>query len=188
MLWGAVAIGLLVVVGLCSKSPDKQAPESTEPAEVKIAEPDKTALEQSSALVTQRQGASVDSPYPLHDAVKSGDLKKVRTLLEGKGMDVNAAGFMNDTPLHVAADKGDVEMAKLLLDHGANVHAKGFMEATPLNKAVERGYLEMAKLLLEHGADPKVRAGHHRSLLDFVEKKGDAAMLELLRSYTDSKE
>ena len=56
------------------------------------------------------------------------------------------------TPLHEAALNGDIEFARLLLEHGADVNAKMKDGKTPLTFAVEGGQTEMASFLRERGA------------------------------------
>ena len=55
-------------------------------------------------------------------------------------------------PLHWACDRGNTEIAKLLIEYGADVNAIG-IGTSPLHWACHRGNTEMAKLLIEHGAD-----------------------------------
>src|SRR5215469_4252766 len=69
-------------------------------------------------------------------------------------IDVNAKASDGDTPLHVAAIRGDREGARLLVEAGANVDALGDMSCTPLYYAVSHRHPEVARLLLEYGADP----------------------------------
>ncbi len=57
-------------------------------------------------------------------------------------------------PLLVAADEGDVEMVKTLLDEGANPNIRARRGGeTAFMIAVERGNVDVAKLLAEKGAD-----------------------------------
>jgi ankyrin repeat protein len=83
--------------------------------------------------------------------------------------------------LHVAAEFGNVEAARLLLARGAQVDARATVDEagiggqTPLFHAVtqfdDRG-LPMTQLLLEHGADLSVRVrlpGHYERLEEVVE-------------------
>jgi ankyrin repeat protein len=85
------------------------------------------------------------------------------------------------TLLHVAAEFGNVEAARLLLARGAQVDARATVDEagiggqTPLFHAVtqfdDRG-LPMTQLLLEHGADLSVRVklpGHYERLEEVVE-------------------
>jgi ankyrin repeat protein len=118
---------------------------------------------------------------PLHWAVM-GDHKEVAKLLMDKGADVNARSregrplsmaksvevaemllakgaalnvASNERPaLHVAAYNGNVELAKVLLAHGADPSAKNSWGATPLHEAArsEVPSAAMATLLITKGA------------------------------------
>jgi ankyrin repeat domain-containing protein 17 len=58
------------------------------------------------------------------------------------------------TPLMEAASAGHVNVAKILLDHGAsiNTHSSEFKESA-LTLACYKGHLPMVKFLLENGAN-----------------------------------
>jgi ankyrin repeat protein len=85
------------------------------------------------------------------------------------------------TLLHVAAEYGNVEAAKLLLARGADVNGRalvdddGVGEQTPIFHAVTQffdGGLPMAQLLVERGADLSLRVklpGHYEQPGDVVE-------------------
>ena len=72
----------------------------------------------------------------------------MRLLLEG-GADPNAHQQLDYTPLHGAASRGDVEMAKLLLDHGADRHPKATDGQTPADVARSHGQPEFADWIEE---------------------------------------
>jgi uncharacterized protein len=65
-------------------------------------------------------------------------------------------GSFGDTPLHVAAIRGDTRMIALLLDAGAEIDARGEHGHTPLNEAVGQGHVEAVRLLLSRGADASI--------------------------------
>jgi ankyrin repeat protein len=65
---------------------------------------------------------------------------------------VNCRGEGGGSPLHEAAANGQIEMAKLLLDHGANLNAKEEHGKTPLTIALEYKQTEMAKFLRDRKA------------------------------------
>ncbi len=58
------------------------------------------------------------------------------------------------TPLHMAARRGTVALAEVLLSLGAEIEAKDSKGETPLRRAVNCGQSGIVRLLLSHGADP----------------------------------
>ncbi|XP_037661839.1 ankyrin repeat domain-containing protein 12 isoform X2 [Choloepus didactylus] len=66
---------------------------------------------------------------------------------------VNKRNERGETPLHMAAIRGDVKQVKELISLGANVNVKDFAGWTPLHEACNVGYYDVAKLLIAAGAD-----------------------------------
>lgn len=64
------------------------------------------------------------APSTIWQAARAGDVDRVRTLLSKGGIDVNQADPYGFSPLHWAAQKGNVEIVQLLLDHGANIDSR----------------------------------------------------------------
>src|SRR5437867_11151951 len=88
------------------------------------------------------------------EAARSGNRDAVRALLKD-GADVNTAQADGMTALHWAAQKGDVELAKLLLYASANVRATTRIGGyTPLLIASRNGDAAMIRTLVESGSDP----------------------------------
>ncbi|XP_010293676.1 PREDICTED: ankyrin repeat domain-containing protein 12, partial [Phaethon lepturus] len=66
---------------------------------------------------------------------------------------VNKRNERGETPLHMAAIRGDVKQVKELISLGANVNVKDFAGWTPLHEACNVGYYDVAKVLIAAGAD-----------------------------------
>jgi ankyrin repeat protein len=66
--------------------------------------------------------------------------------------DVNSRSITGDTPLHVAAVHGDVEIVRLLLQAGAKVDVQGEHGYTPLHEAIAQKHKGVAEVLLQAGA------------------------------------
>ena len=61
------------------------------------------------------------------------------------------------SPLHTAAQKGDVGAVRRLIADGVNVNAKDYYGKTALHVAAETGHEKVAALLIEAGADMEVK-------------------------------
>jgi len=68
----------------------------------------------------------------------------------------NDRGAFEDYPLHKAAIWGDVEAARVLLDHGADIDARGEDGDTPLHRAAAAGKQAMVSFLISRGANKTI--------------------------------
>ena len=121
-------------------------------------------------------------------ATLRGDSRSL-SLLVARGADVNRPDPEGDVPLKVAAAKGDLAMARALLDAGADIeYAGGPDEQSVLGSAVARGQTEMVKLLLDWGADPIRPDVMHQlpvdRLGDEIDPDRRQAITELLNRYS----
>ncbi|KJV74698.1 ankyrin repeat-containing protein 09 [Orientia tsutsugamushi] len=92
----------------------------------------------------------------LHEAVKSGNIQAVRSLLcENSSLDyVNSSDDVShNTALHYAVRACNLKIIDILLTHGANPNAKDMYNHTPFHYACSKGNLNVIKTLLKHGAD-----------------------------------
>lgn len=83
------------------------------------------------------------------------------------------------SPLHKAAQTGDIPAMNTLLAKGANVKAKSW-HMTPLHDAVNYSQVEAARLLIENGADINERGFSRCTPLHFAAALGNTAMVQLL--------
>ncbi|MBC7897194.1 MAG: ankyrin repeat domain-containing protein [Cytophagaceae bacterium] len=64
-----------------------------------------------------------------------------------------------DTPLHVAALRGDREAVRALLEGGADPNAAGEHGDTPLHVALEKKYVQVARILIAAGGSLDAKNG-----------------------------
>jgi len=84
---------------------------------------------------------------PLFTAISS-NFDGIAKLLIEAGAEVNIRQLGNLTPLHAAAENGNIEMLISLLENGAYVHIKNDNGQTPSDLAAAKGHHEIAKILM----------------------------------------
>jgi len=91
---------------------------------------------------------------PLHYAGFCGLYNVAKVLAIEYPQDVNSRSFIDEkTPLHLISQVGHIDVARLLIDHGADVAAQSKDGTTPLHRASKGGHVDLAQLLIDHGAD-----------------------------------
>jgi hemoglobin len=104
----------------------------------------------------------------------------VRALVQrGAGVDAKD-GVKHCTALHMAARRGNVEVAEALLDCGADIEARDTLGDTPLRRAVNCNKTGVAALLLSRGADPHSKGS--KVLTPFLAAR-TTSMKQLLQSF-----
>ena len=138
-----------------------------------------TALALSALLL----GGCSEPPRPtinLYRAIHGGDLDQIKRHIYW-GTDINQADPQGDNPLHVAARRGRVIIARELLKNGADPNARNQAGQTPLEVALTGGRTQLAGVLIQEGAedDPQkmlfvvVRAGvDDRDSLELLTSRG----------------
>ena len=82
-------------------------------------------------------------------AIKSDSPKTAMVLAKHPQTNLNAQNNVGETPLMLAAISNQIELAKVLIEHGADVNKPDW---TPLHYAATRGHRDMMRLLLDHDA------------------------------------
>src|SRR2546423_15294266 len=114
------------------------------------------------------------------EAAMSGNRDAVRTLLKD-GADVNTAQADGMTALHWAAQKGDVDLAKLLAYASANVRAtRGIGGYTPLLIASRNGDAAMIDALVAAGSDANNATTNGTTALMLAAAAGKVDAVKLL--------
>lgn len=92
-----------------------------------------------------------DSNDLLLSALKSDDVAGAAHALDG-GRQVTERFHFGRTPLHVAAESGSTNCARLLVERGASLEAHDEAGSSPLLPALGNGNVETAAVLIELGA------------------------------------
>lgn len=89
----------------------------------------------------------------LHRAVVNNDIDLVKSLIN-RGEDINSGKWTKrSTPLMLAAQNGNLEIAQILLDAGADPGKRSISGSTALHYACWQGNFEIARLLIKNGAN-----------------------------------
>jgi ankyrin repeat protein len=96
----------------------------------------------------------------IHNAAATGDLNKVRALIETNITLLESKDNDGNTPLIIACATLQAEVANYLIDKGANVNAKGMLGLTPLFRAIKDKdeCFNLVQLLIDKGADVNAKA------------------------------
>jgi ankyrin repeat protein len=119
-----------------------------------------------------------------YDAAVFADFVRVRSILAERSSAVKDRDEYGLTALHGVVGEEHVEMAQLLIDHGADVNVHSEDGATPLHLAAYPG---MVDLLVRNGADINARNndGETPLITHAMEPDGDEVVETLLRLGAD---
>lgn len=120
-----------------------------------------------------------DEQVEYTEALGSGNVAVVKKYLDN-GVGVNEQ-FFAWSALHISANKGQLEVVKLLVERGADLNYRHpITKMTPLAMAAVDGYTEIVTYLLSKGADPNVKLRGNVSIVRAVRDEGNTAMVDLL--------
>ncbi len=116
---------------------------------------------------------SVGFAAEIHEAAKSGDIVKLKSLIDQDKSLLYLKDEVGKTPLHWATGRGQLETMKVLLDeYHVNVDVRNNNEGTPLHVAASQAQPEGAKILIAHKATVNARTKNGSTPLHFACFKG----------------
>ena len=116
---------------------------------------------------------------PIHKAIKLKDLAKTREILQADNNSANAPGALGRTPLHYAVETEELDMVRLLTEHGAEIDAHGFSSDDRLGG---HGFRPIALALWYH---PYWRQRDNYEIARFLIDKGASYSLTIAAALGD---
>ncbi len=155
----------------------------------------------------QKSFSKLTSSKDLIAAVKASDYARVKSFLEKRLVNIESKDYeelscvrksselydpkqkcpgdakastrsLEKTPMHLACERSDLEMVKLLINKGAKVDSEDKEGMTPLFYAVLSKSVEICEYLLEKGANLEHTDCQHRTPLYWVVSLDDPEMLD----------
>ena len=116
---------------------------------------EKASLESLAAQLERAEASRVSNTSASVTDEEQQEIRRIQLMIQDSPDLINSSDANGETPLQMAAQKGQLVVARYLLEHGANVDVMGnrTRDGTPLNIAAENGHKAMAELLLSRGAD-----------------------------------
>ena len=137
-------------------------------------------------VISRERDRSMETPQtpdgtPLHYAAFCGLSDAVNFLAVEHSEDVNSRSFIGgETPLHLGSRAGHVDVAQLLIEHGADVVAQDEYGSTPLHQASKGGGVDLPRLLIQHGAKAAAQNEHGWTPLHMASSWGHVDLARLL--------
>lgn len=85
----------------------------------------------------------------LNDAIDSGDVNRIRPILERGFINLNYVDTQGQTPLHRSCSTGSLQICKILVEHGATQSIRNSNGWYPIHIASYHGYTDIVKFLLD---------------------------------------
>ena len=113
----------------------------------------------------------------LHLVLRDQSWRVAQALWASSQLDINAVNGSGETPLMMAALRGDFDWAQRLVDRGAKVHKDGW---SPLHYAATGPEPKIVALLLDHGAPIDAASPNRSTPLMMAARYGAEASVDLL--------
>ncbi|XP_054274382.1 ankyrin repeat domain-containing protein 11 [Macrosteles quadrilineatus] len=132
----------------------------------------------------ERSNGRLINIAPVSERQQLALLKQMTSPKSEHGLKMSSRGRhrneRGETPLHIAAIKGDREQVRQLLERGSDPNVRDFAGWTPLHEACNHGWLEVARLLLQAGADVNARGLDDDTPLHDAAVNGHSKLVVLL--------
>ncbi len=121
----------------------------------------------------------------LHRAVSTDELEEVKNLItRGENVNLKDENYSQITPLFLAVENGNAEIAETLLNAGARINVKDGNKQTPLMRLDEDASIELVNLLIKHGAKINLADKDRNNALILAARSVKTEVLQILIAHT----
>ncbi len=142
-------IVLVLSLGLfltgCEKSPSKIKDETKESSVTQV-----SSTSETSTPKEETKEMEVFEAGSLIQAVMNNDIEFTKRILEDKTYNINEVNQQNESALLIATHNNFVEIAKVLIDHGADVNQQDNIQDSPYLYAGAQGKTEILAYMLKN--------------------------------------
>jgi ankyrin repeat protein len=104
-------------------------------------------------------------------AVINRDISKVQSILDADKEAVNLKKGNGNTPLHIAADNGYLDIVKLLISFGADIDNKNNGNRSPLFYAMRSNHMDIVNVLVDKGAEMTLKEAAACGFTELIEQQ-----------------
>lgn len=125
----------------------------------------------------------------IHDAARSGNVERVKDILDRNPGRLEQRSRMELTPLHDAAWHGETAVLQELVRRGADANAKWDLASTgdgdwnALHITAIQGHMKAAEVLIAGGTDINWKTMKGETPLDVANRNGNRELAALLREH-----
>lgn len=94
-----------------------------------------------------------DEDKKLLDFVKEGNEPRIRNILNCDTKELDLMDNEGMLPIHWAADRGDIQIFKILVENGSDINARDVQGQTPMHYAASCGHENILRYLLSLNAE-----------------------------------
>ncbi len=149
---------------------------------------------QRELLELKRQAAALDAGAPITIPLaadsaapptsdEAEEVRRIQAMIKDSPDLINAHDKSGKTPLHGAAEQGQLVVAGFLLQNGADIDSRDHLEATPLWEAAANGRKAMVELLLNHKAALELADRNGLTPLHEAARKGFISVVQVLLAH-----
>jgi len=120
----------------------------------------------------------------IFEAAKEGNLDRILELIQEEvDLNIRYESFgtgLKQTPLHIAASEGHLDIVNALIAAGAHVNVKDNWGMTPINLAADKGHLNIINALIDAEADLNIGSNYGSRPLHLAAAEGHLNIVNAL--------